>query len=304
MIDTTITNYASNKNNLTEFWTGGGFDYIAREFKAYDIEAIIVDNDSNGDGSGSPDDINAPAKIVIFDKVGEENNWEIVLKEIEFDTCQKAIDMLSADNFLKDFDIEIKENTAKKVSVRFTLTLLHDMDINVFNNVDIDEDLIMENYIEIMGRADMCDYEVSDSLSIHDFSVEPIKSNIDLNRLNELTIKDYSDNNNGDILNPYIMQFIINNNITSSNDLDNNFAIFKARFNADEYTSLQKAFNIINPILTKMERLQSEYDLFLTDNNLPPMSADELSYTDKVNSWQKSYLEDFVLRWQIAEDTE
>ena len=53
-----------------------------------------------------------------------------------------------------------------------------------------------------------------------------------------------------------------------------------------------------------LDKMSREYEAWLEQNNLPPMSADELWYDDSIEKTdaQKKYLEDFIYRWNEAEE--
>lgn len=46
------------------------------------------------------------------------------------------------------------------------------------------------------------------------------------------------------------------------------------------------------------------YDLFLADNNLPSMSADELLFETDLTEEQCEFLEEFIEAWHLAEKEE
>tara|TARA_R110000868_G_scaffold352936_1_gene614187 strand:- start:175 stop:354 length:180 start_codon:yes stop_codon:yes gene_type:complete len=57
-------------------------------------------------------------------------------------------------------------------------------------------------------------------------------------------------------------------------------------------------------MIKTLSELCSEYDLFLAENNLPPMSADELLFGHDVTEEQCEFLESFVEAWREAEKEE
>lgn len=53
-----------------------------------------------------------------------------------------------------------------------------------------------------------------------------------------------------------------------------------------------------------LSELSDEYDLFIAENNLPELSADELLFEHNVNEEQCEFLESFIEAWYEAEKKE